>query len=455
MTWSDPKIMTRQIVVIGGGWAGLAAAVRLCAEGFSVAVLEALPVAGGRARSLPARGGEGKLDWGQHLFLGGYRRTKELLDLLGTRHSLRRVEGPVPFYARGGKGGRVRVLPLPAPLHLLGSMLDLSHLGLKARLELGRMALAFFLNPPSRGDLERTTAEAWLRSCGQGDEVIARFWRPIVVSALNEEPGAASASMLEVVLREGIFAGGTEAAPELPEVSLGELVAEPAARYIEQRGGVVRTRGAVKGLRMEGGRARAAVLRGGSEVEADTFIIAVGPWDAAPLLRSIGSPRALRVSGDLELFRPSPIVTLYVRTGRALIAGAYAGLLDGHFHWVFNRSRRAGGSGGGIHRYSFVCSAAHSLLGKTRDQLKAMAEEDIRSHLPGGEEADIFVTRVVVDRKATFSPAPCLTPRRPGHDALADHEVLLAGDWTGTGLPATLEGAVASGFRCAEAVIGQ
>ncbi len=443
--------MQRNIVVIGAGWSGLAAAVRLSQEGYRVTVLESSPVPGGRARSVTDGTSRVPIDWGQHLFLGCYRETKKLLDILGTRSHLKRVESPVGLYESGGKSGSVGLLSVPLPLRMMGSLLGLSHMGWRARLDLGRVGLAVLESSLSgREELERITAREWLERCGQRDEAIEKFWRPLVVSALNEQPEKASASMLEVVLRRGFFSGGDDSFPELPDIGLGELVALPAVKRINDSGGRVLLKTKAAGLRMDKGRARAATLAGGDEVEGDVFIAAVPAWGLGPLLGGVKTRPCSRLVKDCAAFQASPIVTLFIRTDRKIIDSAYAGILGGSFHWVFDRTGLAHHNGGGPHDYALVCSAAHELMGKPKDELVALAATDLRERFPDRADFQVLSSRVVKDRKATFSPLPCSSFRRPPPDVLLDHGILLAGDWTDTGLPATLEGAVASGFKCAD-----
>ena len=448
--------MPRNIVVIGAGWAGLAAAVRLSQEGCRVTVLESSPVPGGRARSVTNGKSKVPIDWGQHLFLGCYRETKKLLEILGTRSHLKQVDGPVGLYERGGRKGSVGLLSAPLPLRMMGSLLGLSHMEWKARLGLGRVGLAVLENTLSgREKLERITAREWLERCGQKDEAIEKFWRPLVVSALNEQPENASASMLEVVLRLGFFSGGDDSFPELPDIGLGELVALPAVGLIRERGGRVLLKTKATGLRMDKGRARAAILARGDEVEGDVFIAAVPAWGIAPLLDGLKTQHCRRLVKDSAALRASPIVTLFIRTDRKIIDSAYAGILGGSFHWVFDRTGLASHNGGGQHDYALVCSAAHGLMGKTKDELVALAATDLRERFPDRADFRVLLSRIVKDGKATFSPLPCSSYRRPSPDILLYHGILLAGDWTDTGLPATLEGAVASGFACADIVLGR
>jgi squalene-associated FAD-dependent desaturase len=442
--------LSQNIVIVGAGWAGLAAAVRLAGAGRRVTELESAPRPGGRARSMPGpRGGE-PLDWGQHLFLGCYRETKALLGVLGTAGRLKPVRGPIAFLRAGKPGGSVSLLKLPSPLHLAGSFFNLSHLGLASRLQLGKMLLGFMAGRTgSAEDLERITVLKWLEKWGQGSEVLELFWRPLTVSALNEQPESAAASMMDVVLREGFFSGGADSIPELPDVTLGDLVAEPAKKFIETRGGEVRTRSRVAGLLARRGKVSAAVLKDGREVKADKFILAVPAWSLAGLLVGLESTALKKLRADLAAFKPSPIVTLFFTTDRKLFDGAYAGLLDGSFHWIFDRTGISGRGAGGFD-YAMVCSAARSMEAMARNDIVRIGRTDLERHLPKARDMDMLRPRVIVDRKSTFSAVPCMTARRPAPDALAEHGIFLAGDWTDTGLPATLEGAVRSGFRCAD-----
>jgi squalene-associated FAD-dependent desaturase len=441
--------MRHRVVIIGGGWAGLAAGAELSRGGLHVTLLEAGRILGGRARSPGGGSGGMSIDWGQHLFLGGYVETIKLLEMLGTRPHLKPVGGPVDFHDGSGRTGKAELSSLPFPLNLLGSLFSLSHLGVRERLGLGKVALAVFRSSPAgRERLERITATAWLEGLGQSAGAIRRFWRPLVVSALNEEPERASASMLEVVLRRGFFAGGEASMPHLPDVPLGDLVALPAKNFIGGRGGDCRTGCRVTRLRMTRGKVRKALLAGGEEVEGDLFISAVPFGELAPLLGSMGSDDALALKEKISRLRPSPIVTLFLRTDRRIIRSAYAGLLDGNFHWIFDRTGLSG-AGGGFHDYALVASAARGMVGRRREELLRLARDDIELRIPGSGGFGILAAKVVKERNATLAPLPSSSCDRPAPDALLGRGLLLAGDWTSTGLPATLEGAVSSGFECA------
>ena len=439
--------MSTDVIVVGAGWAGLAAAVRLALQGLVVRVVESSGIPGGRARSFTDRATGETLDSGQHLILGCYRETLDLVHVLGTNRLLSPSTHEVPLFLEDGGRASIRSVRLPGPLHMLPSLADLGHLSLGDRLRLGRATAAIAL--AGLGDerrLDDVSAAQWLEGiAGQSSRAMEMFWDPLVTAMLNVVPREASAEMLVVVLREGLLAGHEPSRPLLPRAGLGDLVARPAVRLIQEQGGEVIARTRVRGLRMRG-REAVAVSTSRGDMQARAFVLAVPSWSLGGILdgeEGTGASKATRLE-------PSPIVTAFLRYRRPILDVPVAGLLGGRFHWLFDRNEIEPGPPRGTWSYSVVASAATGLVDRTTGEIAREAVTEVEARIAAARSTLVTGVRVVKSRRATFRPTPGTASLRPGPGASDLGNVVLAGDWTDTGLPATLEGAIISGRRAAD-----
>ncbi|MBI3323450.1 MAG: FAD-dependent oxidoreductase [Candidatus Omnitrophica bacterium] len=458
--------MPRHVVVIGGGFAGLRAAVSLADAGCRVTVLESRVGLGGRARSFvdPATGEV--VDNGQHLFLSGYRHTMEFLERLGTRQKIFFQDRlKVGFAQPGGRISELDCPAAPAPWHLLLGILRSSRLGLRDKLSLGRIWRDIQQSIPGTTfgncqvpGTDAETVEQWLTRMGQGAGSRAGFWDPLTIAALNEDPRRVSAIGLRAVLRTLMAGPWAEARLGVPLVGLSDLYVPAAQRAIEEKGGEVHMNRPAAGLEAEGSRVSAVLLADGSRVTADAVVSAVPP---AALLRIL--PRPLRENGplaqNLARFSTSPIISVNLWLDRPLPPLLFVALIGTRFQWLFNKPAIFGGArinpGTENSRPSYVAlilSAAHDFIGRPNDELVRLAREDLSACFPSMREASITRSQVVREREATVSLTVGMERLRPG-PATPLENLFLAGDWTATGLPATIESAVASGQNCARALL--
>ncbi|MBM4395061.1 MAG: FAD-dependent oxidoreductase [Deltaproteobacteria bacterium] len=434
-------------VVIGAGLAGLSAAVRLCDARVRVTVLEKGTVPGGRVRRLaPGSGGRSAIDFGQHLMLGCYRQTRAYAERLGTAARLVPVDGATPFVSGPGRFHPYRVGRLPSPLHALPGLFGLTHLPPADRLGLGRAAvaakIAVRIDPAG---LDRRTAAEWLRRNGQGPQAIAGFWGPLVSATLNAPVEGASALLLATVIDKGLFAAREDAVPVLPRGLLHDVLIEPAVAAVRAAGGDVRTAArAARVVTGPGGRVRAVVTAKGEEVAADVFVLAVPPWDAPGALDGIPVLEGVRRAATS--LSSSPIVGVEMWFRRRWLAWPFAALLDSPVHWLFDHADGRGA------RVSAVASHATDLAATPSEEVAAIFREEVFRFFPEALEAGPVSTLVVKAREATFAARPGQHALRPACRTPVPN-LWLAGDWTATGLPATIEGAVASGRTAAEAAL--
>lgn len=427
-----------RVIVVGGGWAGLAAAVELCAHDADVTLIEAASRLGGRARAVERHGL--RFDNGQHLLIGAYRETLRLLLTAGiaehdvfTRRPLRwsmhsPTKTPVDIDLPAG---------LPAPLHMLWALLNAHGYTLRERAAALR-ACVTLLSPITR-DL---SVAAWLQQTRQPARVIETLWGPLCLAALNTPIEYASAEVFTRVLRDSFLHRRADADMLIPRSDLGAVFPEPAARFITARGGRIRLGERVTSL--IDARSHIMGVRGkhGDHL-ADHVILALPPSSAAALVGT--HPALAALKSYLDAFEYEPICTVYLRCAAPMRLDApMIGLLGGHAQWLFP-VRHCGEewvavviSGPGEH----IRLDNEGLVARLADEIAALCGMAVRHE-------GAFVIR---EKRATFSCKVGINQRRPGVRTAVDG-LWLAGDFTATGYPATLEGAVRSGVACARAIM--
>jgi zeta-carotene desaturase len=432
------------VVVIGAGFAGLSAAVRLVDRGARVLVVEQRRRLGGRATAFadPATGEP--VDNGQHALFGCYHETFEFLWAIGAGDRVALDERlDLTVVARDGTRSRLHTPAWPPPLHLVGGLLSWSALGWRDRVAALKMGLALrgVASNGRRGGGHPLTVHEWLLAHGQTPRLCELLWEPLVVAALNQSPHVAEAGPFVEVLSRMFSGSRRDAAIGLPRVPLDALYAVPAREWLESRGSSVRP-GVTARVAAMGDRA-AGVDLNGERIEAGAVISSV-PWHAFPdVARGIAPLDAL--ARNAEAMAASPIVTVNLWYDRAVADGAFVGLPGRRFQWAFDKARIFGSSAGHL---SLVSSGADDVVGMGNDELIALAAAEMSDALPAAKAATLRRGLVVRERMATFSLAPG-QPTRPGTETPL-RGFFLAGDWTDTGLPATIEGAVVSGHRAAE-----
>ena len=462
-------------VVIGAGFAGLSAAVRLSRSGARVLVLEARARLGGRATAFSDRDTGELVDNGQHILLGCYTETFAFLGEIGaTDHVRLQPQLAVTMIDRAGRRSRLACPALPPPFHLLAGVLDwdalswtdrLSVLGMMAPLRNARRELqpGAAVKAASPGE----TVENWLIRNGQTPRIREMLWDPLALAALNQSPQQAAAPVFARVLAEMFGADPRAAAVALPTTPLHLMYAEPARQYIERAGGTVRT-GAPARVRVHDDAGDVAVESAGEQWSAKRVIAAV-PWFALADLFVPSPPALADVLDRARRMASSPIVTVNLWFDRPVMDEPFIGLPGRPMQWVFDkrllfgRLRAEGASashaearrdltraeaGSDTSHVSMVSSGAVSMVALTNELLIEKAHAELVDALPELRAARLTSAAVVREPRATFSLAPSEPPRPSTETAVRG--LLLAGDWIDTGLPGTIESAVRSGHRAAE-----
>ena len=413
-----------RVAVVGGGLAGLAAALRLVDLGHEVTVLEARPTLGGAVQTLPEREGDPAPppDNGQHIALGCFEAYLGFLARVGCAANVRRSPLALPVIGEDGRASTIR----PGVRGLLGYR----HLAPVDRLRVARTLARMRQADPATLDAE--TFADFLRRQGERDRSLERFWDVFVRPALNLRSAEASAALAVMTVQTALLGRPGASDLVLPAAPLGEMHGEAAARALAQAGAAVRTSSRVAALEDD-----AAVLADGERVAADALVIAVPPAESARLLGE-EAPR----------FDDSPIVSVHLLFDRPLLRARFAALLGSPAHWVFDRGRLLGGPAQAGRYLTVVSSGAPELAALRGRSLVDVVAAAVAERLGW---AELVWSRVSREPAATFAGRPGSAAERRG-PLTARPNVVRAGAWTATGWPATMEGAVRSGLAAARSV---
>ena len=434
------------VLVLGGGFAGLSCAVALAEKGRKVLVLDKKPHLGGRAYSFCENGLD--IDNGQHLFMACYWETRRFLKTIGTEGRLDIYEDVAVDYAEaGGKRDRLACPSwLPAPLHLAAGLLGLKGVTLKEKTALLAFdaALKSMSSGPIPDGVEKLTVRQWLTGLGLSRNFQTRFFDPAAIGILNDDPAIASAAGFIQALRQMFLTGRASSRFALAKTGLSELYTDAARDYIEARGGRVISNAKAAGLIEEGGRVLGIKTDMDSRFEAGHVVSTLPPWD----LKKLALPAALR--GSWEELKPAPIVGATFKIDKPVMPERFLGMLNTETHWVFNKTLIQGLKEPG-QTLAVVISGAHKQIGYSPEKILDVAKRDLAACVPEFSTAKIIASKVVKEPFATLSPVPGDEAKRP-EPGTGMPGFSFAGDWTRTGLPATIESACVSGHLAADRI---
>jgi zeta-carotene desaturase len=440
---SPPRTESPTVAIAGGGLAGLAAGCALSEAGFRVTLFERRPYLGGRASSYQHPGTQEIVDNCQHVLLGCctnligfYRRT-------GVEGKIRWYDN-LTFLEPGGRASIIAPSALPAPLHTAPAFLRAACLNFVDKLAIGRAMISLAPSlPEERGE----PFLDWLKRHGQTNQAIERFWKTILVSALNEDLDRMSVPNAAQVMRESFLKSAEAGRMGIPTVPLTELYGA-AGDYIRARGGEIQFRTGVEAFRPEA--SGASVSAGGEERRFDFLLLAI-PFDV--LARMLPeTPETAPLGALLAQFTTSPITGIHLWFDREISDLDHAVLLDRTIQWMFHKSRLIEGRSEGRGSYvELVVSSSKSLVEKSKAEIVELAVRELGEFFPAARSATLVKSTVIKELNATYSPQPGIDRIRPKPET-AWPRAFLAGDWTATGWPATMEGAVRSGYLAAESV---
>jgi len=433
------------VAIAGAGLAGLAAGCALSDAGYQVTIFEKRPYLGGRASSYEHPGTGEVVDNCQHVLLGCCTNLINLYRRIG-------VEGKIRWYDRltflepGGRRSDMEPSLLPAPFHASFSFLGAHSLDRADKLAIGRALTSIMRRLPEESDQSFLD---WLKAKRQTQRAIDRFWKVVLVSALNEDLDRMSVHYATQVFRESFLKSSEGGRMGVPNVPLSELYGA-AGEYIRARGGEVRLRAAVEAVRPQADGVRLCV--NGEQFRGAHFISAVPFQVLEKILPEEASAEGLRQK--LRQFETSPITGIHFWFDRQVTELDHAVLLDRTIQWMFHKSRlHAQGSDdprGGSY-VELVVSSSKALVDKPRNEILDLALRELQEFFPAVRDAKVLKSTVIKEIHATYSALPRSDDYRPA-TATAWPRVFLAGDWTASGWPATMEGAVRSGYLAAEAL---
>jgi squalene-associated FAD-dependent desaturase len=454
---------SQSVLVIGGGLAGMSCAVALAEAGFRIRLLEKRPHLGGRATSYTLPDGS-EVDNCQHVTLGCCTNLADFYRRVGATDSIR-FYGRLYFVDRAGRRSTIESSWLPPPLHMAPAFALFAGLSFADKECIAKALLAIARSGGSPAGIEGASMLEWLQRVEQTPRAIERFWRVVLVSALDEELGRTDARYGVDVFWKAFLGSRTGYRIGIPIVPLAQLY-EGCRTALVARGGEVITRAGVREIRVEHGRFAAAVLEDGSEALADACVVAVSHAAVFDLLND--SANHMDWLDGLSNLRTSPITSVHFWFDSQVMSEPFLTLMDHTTQWIFNKSMLSGANetaqrathltgdevrdakAGGQY-LQLVISASYDLVPRARQEIIDLCRQELADVLPATRDAKIRKATVIKEVHATFSPEPGVDRWRPKQN-IGMANLFLAGDWTQTGWPATMEGAVRSGYLAAEAV---
>jgi len=435
-----------RVAVIGGGLAGLSCAAALAERGFRVTVLESRLRLGGRAGSFTEPESGQLVDACQHVSMGCCTNLTHFFETVGVAGFL----APQPklhFVTPDGRRSVFKADPWPAPFHLGRALLGAHYLTPAEKL---RVVWGFAALLREKPDADPPLLD-WLLSHRQTPRTIDRFWGVVLVSALNETVDRLGFKYARKVFVDGFLRHRDGFVVHVPTVPLGRLYGDELRGWFDRHGVEIRENAAVREVVAPMGRPLNRVehltMRDGTTVNADWYVLAV-PFERVAGLLPADLLEREPYFGNVRNLSPSPITSVHLWFDRSVMTLPHAVVVDGLGHWVFNRGE---GSAGEFY-LQVVISAVRSLREWGHDEIRRRIVAELGRLFPALGQAKLLRSKVVTEHTATFSAVPGVDQWRPSQ-ASPVANLAVAGDWTATGWPATMEGAVRSGYLAAEVIL--
>ena len=433
----------KSVTVIGGGLAGLSAAVFLAEKGFKVSLYEASPKFGGRVYSFFDKSGGFRIDNGQHILASWYQNTFEYLKLLGSFDKLvfqKQLE--VVFADNNGIKYSLRSAKLPPPLHLAGGIMGYKALELKDKIAIIRLVNSIKKARLAENDLKSINTDKLFELTKQTDKAIDFFWKPFIIAVFNAEPENTSAFMFAEMIKTGfIKKGGSELV--LPDGFLIDIFIEPALSYLRSKNSITEANRSIAEISIKDNKVTNVILEDKTEVQSDFYVCAVPFFN----LNKLFSENIYNeYFTDINKLNASPIVNIHLKFDKdisSIFIKSFIGMLDSRSQWAFKVTND---------QICIVISAAKEIAELDKDEIIEISENELLSCLPELKGYKVIASRVLKEMRATFIPDKDSLNIRPAAK-IGIKNLILAGDWTDTGLPATIEGAVKSGKTATETIL--
>jgi len=423
----------KKILIIGGGFAGLSAAVRLTNAGFRVKVLESSPKLGGRAYSFEDEFTGDIIDNGQHIMMGCYHETLDFLKITGNLDNISIQKSlKVIFSNRSGANFQLSAEYGFYPFNLILGILSFKAISLKERISILNFFLRLQLN--MHRDLDNLSVRQWLEREGQSTNSIRSLWEILNVGALNTCTSKASALMFSEILKQMFLKNSRSASIIIPGTGLSEMYCTGAANFLIQRGSEICVSTRVEKIILNENLASAVVFNG-SEYKAFDYIVSAVPFHAVNKLINIEFINTAH-------FTPSSILSVHIWLTENNFVQEFYGLIDSEVHWIFNHKNYI----------TIVISNADKFMQMNREEIIHLIIHEMKQYFPFFTDKLIRNYRIIKEKRATFIPDSKALSNRP-ETRTNFNNLFLAGDWINTGLPATIEGAVKSGRLAADKII--
>ncbi len=437
------------VLIIGGGVAGLSAAVECSDQGLSVLIVEQKPRLGGRTYSFIHQETGDEVDNGQHLLMGCYHSTLKFLQLINRFDQVEIQKNLSITFRRSNHGASTLfAVHLPAPLNVLVGLLRLNTLTISERLSLLRVGLELIIkNPDTNKHLQTISVAQWLDEMKQPSANKKYLWDIIAIGALNDVPDKISAALFVTVLQSVFFGKRMNSSIVIPKSGLSSVLVDGAVEFIQQHNGKLLLNTSVTKIKYLNSTIQKIYLDNDEVISPKAVISAVPYFDISKLFVN---PEIIGLK-NLDKFISSPIISIHLWFDVHFMDEEFVALIDSPIHWVFNKTKIHGKNNTRLMYLALVISGAHDLIDVDKEQLVQLAYKELQRFYPTASVASIVHSMVIKEKRATFSPMVGVEQYRPSHTTSINN-LFLAGDWTDTKLPATIEGAVQSGFACSELV---
>ncbi len=423
----------KQCLIIGGGLAGLTAASILSSKNFNHTLIESSPKLGGRTYSFKDMETDTEIDNGQHIMMGCYKETLSFLKLIGAENNFDYQKNLfLKFINRNKNQFQLNAASAFYPFNLLLAIINYDVLNLSDRISF----IIFLLKLPllSKNLLRKITVKEWLENENQNPDIVKGFWEILCVGALNTNLEKASALVFYDILIQIFFKGNFASTIILPKYGLSESVVYPASSFIEKNGGTIILSESIKEIIIKNQKVISVKSDKNTYNNFDNVISAIPLY----ALEKIIPKKNLDLELELEY---STILNIHLWLKENNLREKFYGLLDSPLHWIFLKENHI----------NIVISDANYLIDKTKEEIIKFVIEELVQFTTIKEE-DIQQYKIIKEKRATFVPSVSSLDKRPNCKTTIKN-LFLAGDWTNTGLPSTIESAVKSGRQAAELVL--
>ncbi len=433
--------MKPKVVVIGGGFAGISAATTLAEANIPVLLIEKKRILGGRALSYQDPQTQEIVDNGQHLLMGCYHHTLSLLKKLKTdTHLFRQPALTVEYLAKGNHFYQLNCPPQAGFWGLMRAFLKVDFLSLKDKLQT-LVTLPLFFHKMKQPHL---TLHDWLIQAKQPKRMIQLFWEPLCYAALNEDPKNAAALLMHKVIDEAFIQQQGVDGLIFPQTGLSELTSQATENYLTERDGDIKRGLSVKKITFTENQLTQLELTNGEQLEPKAVISALPPHALRKLLTE--QPQ---LTDPLDRCESAPILSIHLWLRQPLTEKPFLALIDSPIQWIFNRQKIWQTAEKAPYLYSLILSGAHNWIKQPNQAIEAMVQKELTLFFADFDPTHIERIKVIKEQDATLSPSPNVLSYRLKQKTGIDN-FFISGDWTDTGLPATIESAVLSGKLAAK-----